>query len=423
VTRPALAAVLCLGLCLAAGALRAGEAGGGPLLSAEEAPDIIFAEAPLHLRLRAWLDRDPPPDPARRRREPRPAEAVLYRLADDDGAADEALGEVGVELPPYRDRSARLRFTLPPARLRREAALEIRLRLGQRRTAARLHLRPAAAPGAGLHAAGLHLYAGAPAARERVLLTMPRWDAAAYRRWAVPRTLRRWWTLPPASGVLLATTAPESGLRSALGRRLAAGGRSLAVVGPETSGPAAPILGLVAALGAHPGGPEVSLLLHPGVEDVVFGTPPRLYYLALHAMVTRLEHLYPADRREIAIALPAVPPPLRETGAPYRRAVRRVAEERHLHLLDPAADAPAGAWGRDNQLLRPVEAGREALAASLAAGLDLHWRQRLLRIAAGAAGVLLLGFLLLQWRTRRRLKRLIAHSTGAAEADAAADGD
>lgn len=404
----------CLGaLCLACVAAATSRAADEPLplrLDTSGVPDVVLTDQIAHLRLRAYIDVIPPKRSSQRDRDREGH--VLCERVDQDGTRHE-LDRLTIPLPPYNDESVQARFSIAGDRLRAAAQLAFTLR-GKTRSLAEtvtdVAVRRARDPGSDLVAQELHLYNDAG---ERVMLTMDRWDESRYRRWAVPRALHRWLTLPPASPVLL-VWAPMAGEASdhfltPLRQALASRQRDLHICTPDhTEG--APILGLIAAAGALTPRDESAIVLAPGIADICYGTPRALYIKGVHALITRLETLRPTSLADRYILAPALPPSLEARGKPYLEALLRIAHERHAGWLDP--NVPTTAWGEERELLHPLPAARRHVALQLAQATDLRRRQRLLQGLCLVGLVLVMGFVLVQLTTRARLRRLIAISCG-----------
>ncbi|GEM_PF-2892841 len=399
--------VLCCALA-ASGAALAAE-GPRPVVHVAGAPDIVFADRPVQVRLRATLEPENARAPANRIVTATLSPALVP--ATDPEAMVE-LAPVEFTLRPSADRAASVRFALDPAPLRDGGTVLLTLRWDGHSAGQTLRVRPARAPGDDLRARGMHLYTQRG---DRVVLLIPRWGASAHRRWAVPRTVQRWLTLDPEAPVLVLTTSPgPDDAFDRLAQRLRAQGRAAWVVRPGSrEAPGAPVLGLVAAAGRVAPQSQAMVLIAAGSEDILFGTPPRLWGRALHALVSRAQALAPRERREIVLALPAVPPGLHDRAGAYLAQARAVIRERHVRSVDlEAAVAAAGGWDGARERLSPNPAGRARATERLAGAVDVAGRRRAVYVTAGLAlvAILLLAARVLRSRAHRR--RLVAISCG-----------
>ncbi|MFH0911942.1 MAG: SGNH/GDSL hydrolase family protein [Planctomycetota bacterium] len=385
------------------------------VLDISGAPDIVFTDLVLQMHIRAFLDREAPRRPPKEKADLLPATLQPSFLREGFFERPVALPPVEIALPPYSAEACDIRFPLAPAYLSARHRLRLELRAFGSMTEAFLSIRPAGEPGKDLEARGLHLYTRQG---ERVMLGTVRWGESAYRRWAVPRAAARWASSRPDMPVVALSCDAAGGDGLAEMKELfLKRDRDLRIIRPSgQSGRCAPILGLLAAAGRLEWKGDAEVLLSPGTADIAFGTPPALYGMALHALVSRMETVLPSARGRMFLALPALPPGLSSRGEFYRLAAARVAKERHMRTIDlEAAVDPLVAWGAQGAELLMVPAAREALARRLAAALNPGPRDRFASALLALAG---LGFFLLIFRmrrARRRFRALVAHTCGEGE--------
>jgi hypothetical protein len=397
----------------------------GPALSADDvpvidtstAPDLVFASEPVQVRLRANV-RFPVRHPLVRRPDRRGTTEAEFKASLEPGPQENGeavvLQDRTLLLPRAADEALALRIPLTPGHLKPDRTLVVEARSGWEASRERIHLRSASRPGGDLRAVGMHLYAEN---EERVTVLLQRWSPAAYRRWAVPVAVARRATFAEKTPLFL--LACRGGADAGTGEQerfailrnaLQGSGRPLHLI-LSAGEKASPVLGLIAAFAREqPASPDAVVVLDPGLADIRFGTPVKLYARGLHALIERIESLWPRVRRHVTLVVPALPPGLMDEGRAYADAVRRVAAARHVDCLEGSDLMGAAPYGPRGERLSVTSAA----AGEWARGILQHTsptRRRRVLLAGALALALAVGiFIVVQIVTRRRLHRLVQHS-------------
>lgn len=234
----------------------------------------------------------------------------------------------------------------------------------------------------------------------RVILRVPRPGDAAHRRW-----------LPLRAAQELATPA----IRNAALYGLKYGDDHYADVFRERLKPETPAL--LTALTANVDVPVFRLFrvttsaqpkerpevvyIFPGVNDILRGTPPEEYYMALQAICSVFDTRIDRPRRIVL----ATPPPTgdEERARHYSDMVKRVARERHATVAD-LSRIDTGKGGGLSQAYLPADAQARMVDVMLAAGCG----QRDAWIFALPSAGFLLAALALLWLWRRARYRMPA---------------
>ncbi|MBN1257438.1 MAG: hypothetical protein JXA52_07000 [Planctomycetes bacterium] len=386
-----------------------------PTLKIESVPDIVFSDQAVQVRIATGFDREPPLRQLRRITNLTPAEvtAVLTIPGEKDTPLEVVPSQL--EIPPYNDTSLPLRFAISQRYLQTEGRIRITLKTSYCEVEATIALRRGQSPGEDLFAQGAHLYTQDGA---RVMLTVDRYGEASYRRWAVPKAILRSLTLPPDEGVVYLTTysnngkkilpamnhnssSPPNGKLGILREEFSAAKRKLRIIAPAFNNNA-PALGLLAEAGRFLPEGETAIMIDPGIEDILFGTPVALYKNVLHALVSRIEGLYPPGTREIFLIIPAPPAGLSGRGEAYVEAATKVARERHLSVMP----APRNS-GRDQAFLYPTNEARRDFTRNLILRTQVSSRRGTFYLTVGVLLVALVAFIIVQVWNRRRLRKLV----------------
>jgi hypothetical protein len=159
-------------------------------------------------------------------------------------------------------------------------------------------------------------------------------------------------------------------------------------------------------------GDENQILIMPATADIIFGTDIDIYKHIMGALITLAENRYQSSDVEIILCIPILPQGLQRTGKVYIKELLKIAEERHLKVVDlkntPSLKNP---FGKGDELLYMKPDEFKKCATYIAKKTDIKLRKKIIIIAAASIVVFALGFILLQIITRRRLKRLIKIST------------
>jgi hypothetical protein len=350
-------------------------------LSLDGLPLLAFGEGPVGLEPILYLDREPPKEAAKRETTRR---AVSVTCSGAHGEGAEATREI--QLPPYRDEPAGVRFLAEAEDLGHEREILFRATDGSDRTVEErvvVYWTHLACPPVVFENERFRDGEG-----RRVLFLVPPVDPMALRRWRPLRVLER--TCRGTHEV--AWFSPLAG-RGPLGRELrnALGTRGWMLGPVSTDGEGTPVYRFfLAALNEARSAP-LTVLLDPGGGDARFGTPVAEYYLALHGAAAAL-----ARRGNLVRRMFLLTPPLEGTGRTrYGDCLERVGRERSLSLLPLAgtegdADGTAGAL----QPRYPDPARAKRRAARIAARLARPYERML---TGGALTVFLLFMLMLLW--------------------------
>lgn len=292
------------------------------VLSTESLPNFVFSDDTLSILVSLTLDRDPPPGVTPASTTVRPA-TVRCRTRLDEWNEE-------VSVPVYNHLSATAQFSIDFSRLSDSAEVEFHAasdRFGYRNDTKRAVVMDSTGSLEGVHVVYDHME---DADGRRVIVRVPRPGGSAHRRWLPVRTVDN--LLASDKGSLLLYGVHYGDNHYAEVFKQAADDRGRQVGVALAVGPDVPVFRLFLLSRSISSVDADAVYIFPGIDDVRLGTPVNDYYMALQAMASTFDTR--VDRpRTIALC---TPPPSGEPkrAAAYRDAVRRVAVERHLALVD-----------------------------------------------------------------------------------------
>lgn len=381
-------------------------------------PPLTFCDDPLIIRLGVTGSEQPPKKEENRNEWKVPVVVSLQAFHSENQDPSGEVVSVPLQLSLYSDQRSRSTLMLPDRVWSQIDSLVIKLTDDKEVSEVRVPSLAIQKSGGSLHCNGSALF---DRDGNRVVLHMPRWDESVYRRWSVYFSLQRRFLTPASAAVVVVSAeksrSGESSWIDLIDKSMIREGRQLILIPGsdqmESTGTGVPILRLLAGLASTPARTDADIgavLIAPGVDDLLFGTPLPLYRNGLHGIISRLEVTYPRKKVDLVLVIPAIGPGLKDQSALYLDIFREVAEARHLTLLDFSKTLPVHSWGQGGEFLYPDEVGQAALSKVILRETDFEWNFQVGIVVLSCLGISILVFVYFQWRTHRRLTRLVAIS-------------